>query len=291
MEPFPPVTTHDPDRAVPASAGPLRNPMEDSDSTLTRKRPRLDSGSVSYRSMSAEQTLPSPTARESSPAHTTPARDTPAAVVHSDNQPAAFVEGTPSRVTINVRDSAPGISTNAQKTPAAAQQDNDKDELASSSEPDTAQKQTPASPSLVSPPSSPSRSPEIEVAEVEDINQEPGHTKWRTLGSVPDPDQVREDIWDKFPYGGCTRPVRETADEIARHLQHRKPGMIPSSSTTNAFTEAINDDVVFRKIADWVNFYLSATEPFPSLWLNMYLEEQENWTHFLGVANALHIRW
>ncbi|KAL8873460.1 MAG: hypothetical protein Q9174_001072 [Haloplaca sp. 1 TL-2023] len=241
--------------------------------------------------MSAEQALPSPTARESGRVHTTPPQDASAAVVPSDTQPAKLLEGTPSQVTINVRDSTLGASTNAQKSPTAVQQDNDKDELASSSEPDTTQKQTPASPSLMSPPSSPSRSPEIEVAEIEDINQEPGHTRWRTLGSAPDPDQVREDIWDKFPYGGRTRPVRETSDEIARHLQHRKPEIIHSFSIANALTEAINDDVVFRKIADWVNFYLSATAPFPSLWLDMYLEEQQNWLHFLGVANALHVRW
>lgn len=223
MESFPSVTPPTPNRA--ASAGPRRDPMEDSDSTLTRKRPRLDSGSASYRSMSAEQTLPSPTSHESSTANTTPPRDTSSAEAESNNRSMTALETTPSRVTINVRGStlrATPVAHTASAIQGSAFHDSDKDELANSSEPDVSQKPKPASPNVVSPPLSPSRSPEIEVAEVEDINQEPGQTKWRILGSIPDPAKIRDDIWDMFPYGGRAQHLWETADEIARHIQQRE---------------------------------------------------------------------
>lgn len=219
MESFPIVTPSPHDRA--ASAGPRRISMEDSDSSLTRKRPRLDSGSRSYRSMSADRVMPSTPAHKSETTSNTPPGGTLSAGGNpgSDTRPA--LEGTPSKVTINVRDSAilpsPLLST-AQVGQKTSGTEGDKDELANWSDPEPPKKLTPPSSHIISPPSSPSLSPEIEVAEVEDMNQEPGHTKWRPLGSFQDPVKIKDDLWAVFPCRNRTQSIIQTVDEISRHF-------------------------------------------------------------------------
>ncbi|KAL8728289.1 MAG: hypothetical protein Q9166_005496 [cf. Caloplaca sp. 2 TL-2023] len=248
--------------------------MEDSDSSLTRKRPRLDSGSRSYRSMSADRFVPSPSPKELNTARTTPPLDTVSVKPASSEYVNPALEGTPSKMTINVRDPGPQPSPLA---PAASTgdrhtyHDNDRDELASSSEPESSKKLRSPSPNRVSQPSSPSRSPEIEVAEVEDISQEPGHTKWRTLRSAPDPVKTRDDLWAIFPYRNQTQNLWESADELARHFLHQ-----PSE-----------DRALFRELADWIRRYMDVTKPSTSRGPDMYDEESSFWIHFVGVINAL----
>lgn len=220
MEPFPIVTpcTHD----RPESAGPRRSSMEDSDSSLTRKRPRLDSGSHSYRSMSADRVMPSTPAHRSETARNTPLEGTLSAGIISGSDSMPVVEGTPSRVTINVRD--PAVLNSPFLSTAPVGQDTiniegDKDELANSSDAEPSKKLTPPSPHIISPPSSASRSPEIEVAEVEDMNQEPGHTKWRPLSNIQDPVKIKDDLWAVFPCRNRAQSILQTVDEITRHFQ------------------------------------------------------------------------
>ncbi|KAL8705993.1 MAG: hypothetical protein Q9201_000937 [Fulgogasparrea decipioides] len=227
--------------------------------------------------MSAEGHLPSPTSHESSTAHTTPPKDSTSPKISVEKDVATALEGTPSRVTINVRDSAPRAAPVAhiwQDARHHASCDSEKDELASSSEPESSRKPKSPSPHIVSPSSSPSRSPEIEVAEVEDINQEPGHTKWRSLGTAPDPAKVRDEAWACFPFLERGQRLWETADQIARHIQQRP----------------IEDGALFRTLADWINLYLSATQPYASHWLDMYVDEHQFWSHFINVVNALSVR-
>ena len=198
--------------------------MEDSDSSLKRKRPRLDSGSCSCRSMSADCITPSKSTGESCPLHFTPPRNaaTLQNSVESDLMPT--LEGTPSRMTINVRDPAPSTShltSTAQVGQHQADRDNGKDELANSSDTEPIQNPRSLSPNILSPSSSPSQSPEIEVAEVEDINQEPGSTRWRILGSRSDPAQVRDELWDSFPCRDRAQSVLDTVNEITRHFLQR----------------------------------------------------------------------
>lgn len=222
MESFPQVPPATSDRAV--SAGPQRNPMEDSDSSLTRKRPRLDSGSRSYRSMSADRLMSSPSAKLCVTARTTPPLDTyhiePASREHMD----LTHDSTPSKMTINIRDAAsePCLAPTAPIDDIITYQTNDRDELANSSDPDLPKRPPSSSPNHVSPPSSSSRSPEIEVAEVEDISQEPGHTKWRTLASAHDPIKTPDDLWAIFPYRDRTQNLWEAAEELCRQFHHRR---------------------------------------------------------------------
>lgn len=219
MEAFPLVTPPTSYRAV--SAGPRRSSMEDSDSSLTRKRPRLDSGSRSCRSMSADRTMGTTPDHQSDTVHTTSPESTLSTKVTSENNTKRALEGTPSRVTINVKDStfrAASSVTPHQSGEKFYDLDSYKDELANSSEPEPSTKLTSPSPHMISPPSSPSRSPEIEVAEVEDMNQEPGNTRWRPLGDVPDPVKIRDHLWAIFPCRVPSQNVLETADELTRHF-------------------------------------------------------------------------
>ncbi|KAL8944646.1 MAG: hypothetical protein Q9216_000343 [Gyalolechia sp. 2 TL-2023] len=272
MESLPSVTTPTPNRAL--SAGPRRNSMEDSDSSLTRKRPRLDSGSGTYRSMSADRiTLTTPT-EESHMVHVTPSRNNVSAKLSPKGDMMPPLEGTPSRVTINVRDSAPEVShptSTALANQSFDELDNENDEAVKSSEVGSSKRFTPIPQDVGSASPSPSRSPEIEVAEVEDINQEPGNTRWRPLGSRPDPGKIRDDLWATFPCRDRSQSVLETLDEITRHFQQQQ----------------IEDGVLFRSVADWIRLYLSKTEPYSSAWFKLYANEHGFWLHFISIANVL----
>ena len=205
------------DRA--SSAGPSsrpRNYMDDFDSSLTRKRPRLDSGDRSYRSMSADELSATPSRSEP---------PDPPTVSAEDNQVSFMVSApsqAPCQVTINVRDSGPSISQLASSEdyqptnlpPQPNQQSNSK--LAGASvAADT------SSPDLISVSSSPLRSPEIEVAEIEDIGDQPGETRWRTLGDATD---IQLSILEGFPYRAPERTLRENVQIIANAIEYSELG-------------------------------------------------------------------
>ncbi|KAL8674423.1 MAG: hypothetical protein Q9168_001156 [Polycauliona sp. 1 TL-2023] len=271
MESYPPVTFATPDRAV--SAGPQRNPMEDSDSSLTRKRPRLDSGSRSYRSMSADPFLPASATKPSVTARTPPSLDTR----HTETPPAEHVDlphgSTPSKMTINVRDAAlePCPTPTVPIGGYIPAQTSDRDKLANSNDTGLPQQVHSPCPDHLSPPLSSSRSPEIEVAEVEDISQDPGCTKWRTLASAHHPIKTADDLWAIFPYRDRTQNLWEAAEELCRQFHHH-----PSEDRT-----------LLRELANWIRQYLAATKPHPPQQLEGYNEESGFWIHLVRVINTL----
>ncbi|KAI4169825.1 MAG: hypothetical protein LQ343_005374 [Gyalolechia ehrenbergii] len=224
--------------------------------------------------MSADRVTPSTPTKESHMVHVTPSRSAVSTKVSPEGDTMPPLEGTPSRVTINVRDSALEVSHLTSTAPtiqSCDDHDSEKDELANVSHLESSKKLTPNSPDIGSASSSPSRSPEIEVAEVEDINQEPGNTRWRPLGSRPDPAKIRDDLWAMFPCRDRAQSVLETSDEITRHFQRQQ----------------IEDGALFRSLADWIRLYLSKTEPYSSEWSNLYANEHGFWLHFIGIVNAL----
>ncbi|KAI4191657.1 MAG: hypothetical protein LQ348_003479 [Seirophora lacunosa] len=224
--------------------------------------------------MSADRTMGTTPDHQSDTVHTTSPESTLSTKVTSENNTKRALEGTPSRVTINVKDStfrAASSVTPHQSGEKFYDLDSYKDELANSSEPEPSTKLTSPSPHMISPPSSPSRSPEIEVAEVEDMNQEPGNTRWRPLGDVPDPVKIRDHLWAIFPCRVPSQNVLETADELTRHF-HQGP---------------IEDGTLFRKLAEWIRLYLSSTEPYSSEWFDVYVDEHVFWIHFIAIINAL----
>lgn len=70
--------------------------------------------------------------------------------------------------------------------------------------------------------SSPGGSPEIEVAEIEDMNEEPGETKWRPLTSLTEAKATQVVLLDAFPYGMRNRDLRQTVAFVGQALEKSK---------------------------------------------------------------------
>ncbi|KAJ5286999.1 hypothetical protein N7478_002685 [Penicillium angulare] len=135
--------------------------MEDSDPQATRKRPRLDSGSRVGESLSID------------------ACATPAAVPASEMDLTPD-SGRPSKVTINVK--SPNIDMPSEKVAPPSKQP---EQPHTTSQPPSPTPNTDipdtTSPNVVSISSSPAQSPEIEVAELEDMDQYPNTGSWGPL--------------------------------------------------------------------------------------------------------------
>ena len=168
--------------------------MEDADSSVTRKRPRLDSGDQAHRSMSTDQnTVASPVPQGSGPA-VTPTKSDAQSVTNGP-------EKTPSKVTINLRDTShvgPMFPANGAAATSSKVQTED-DGPALSQDNTLPFDVAPGVTNAISISSSPSGSPEIEVAEVEDMNGLPGETVWKTLSSTVEMYQTQASLFNKFP--------------------------------------------------------------------------------------------
>lgn len=75
---------------------------------------------------------------------------------------------------------------------------------------------------VISVSSSPTRSPEIEIAEVEDMNEEFGETRWRPLVSLVDAKDTQGALLDAFPFVDRTRDLRQTVALIAQAFEKSK---------------------------------------------------------------------
>ncbi|RHZ67719.1 putative ubiquitin C-terminal hydrolase [Aspergillus thermomutatus] len=178
------------------STRPHGDPMEDLDPQSTRKRPRLDSGSGVVESLSIDEAAIS---RMSEP---TPA--VPAASGTTDHDVPAST-GPASRVTINVKSPTSDtmatdcLDTTAEQ-PGAAQAAN--------------------SPKVVSISSTPAQSPEIEVADLEDMDQDPNTSTWRTLGeALRDPVTPEVVQLQGQPPLSETFPKLREADDLRENLE------------------------------------------------------------------------
>lgn len=213
---------HTPTRATSAGPSPpRRNLMEDADSSVKRKRPRLDSGERTRRSMSAD---PLTSAASSFEPSFTPRRGETLAAAARENAVSTPIDRTPSKVTINVRDpvqNGPPLVpvTNGAHVSILS----DRDEPFGSNQTESTVRIKSQSSDVISVASTPTRSPEIEVAEVEDINEEPGQTKWRPLINVMGKD-LQESLLKKFPYASGVRDVQETVRLLGQAFEKRKIG-------------------------------------------------------------------
>ena len=203
--------------------------MEDADPDSTRKRPRLDSGERAYRSMSADRLNATLSDARHAEAPRTPIReeDSTKSVEPISARPSTGV--TPSKVTINVREPAGNISpsrlpdlTNGVSTLPSMRGGGE----AFSSQNNSPRKMGSPSSNVVSIHSSPRRSPEIEVAEIEDINDDQVETRWKPLGSTTNAEEakgVQEAMLLAFPFvGDRGRSLRKTIPVLAQALEKGK---------------------------------------------------------------------
>ena len=213
-----------PTRAKSAGA---REPMEDTDASGTRKRPRLDSGDRTYRSMSADRLGAPPTDSAPVKGPTTPPYS------HISSQSSDIAGGLPSMsltprkaVTINVRE--PNTTTSPSQTSAHIKGrtslrggSGGGSDPSSSNDPPN---KTDLSPSnVISVTSSPPHSPEIEVAEIEDMNDELGETRWKPLISAKsfmEAKEIQQSVLEDFPYlGERGRNLRKTIAALAQTFE------------------------------------------------------------------------
>ena len=219
-----------PVRASSAEASPpCRNPMDDSDLSQTRKRPRLDSGDRSYRSMSADELANTPSRNTLRHSPSTPARYQTATAKENETSVLPSVCGTPSKVTINVKDPLPDDSP-PQTTASISGMDTKGGQGVFSQAPNVegSTEAQASSPDVISVSSSASRSPEIEVAEVEDMNEMPGETRWRSLGEAT---EIQRRHLQDFPYVTRSRNPYHTIDAIITAIDKGDLGYLRSLHT------------------------------------------------------------
>ena len=209
-----------PNRAISEGSCPPRNSMEDADSSVTRKRPRLDSGDHTYRSMSADKIeLDQVTPEPSQPLPNTDGNvHEPMPPIPMDNTHQNSVGGTPSKVTINVRDklleSSPPKHNLAAKLAAM-----ESDKMVHSSPAMSAIDITSTPPDDVEVLSSPTRSPEIEVAEIEDMDDDPRQTRWKPMVSVTNVEDLQNTLLENFPFADKYTDIRECVSCLSQTLE------------------------------------------------------------------------
>ncbi|TPX26244.1 hypothetical protein DIZ76_011705 [Coccidioides immitis] len=205
--------------------------MEDSDPRSTRKRPRLDSGNDSLESMAMSTHSPvggdddRPSQSNSNPSAPLPPTSRPSTPEFpSPHRPA-------SRVTINMK--SPVLS-NPQGTvsdelsiiPSAEAQGHDPSSPQRHPPPDVPTQNNKAI-SITSSPS-PTQSVKIEVAELEDIDQSPSTSNWRSLGdALQAPSMVEEVVQiqeqfspiESFPRVRQSFDNREVIDDIRNVIE------------------------------------------------------------------------
>lgn len=185
--------------------------MDDADASVTRKRPRLDSGDRAYRSMSAE--APRATAE---PGHLTPSKGGLEGVQSPTSQEPDCLSPprrTPSKVTINVRE-----PTRNRRGDDVQRQINTPD-LPGTADTSLERASDSDLPNAISIHSSPTRSPEIEVAEVEDMDEDTVDTKWRPLVSVVGGEGSHEALLDSFPLALEANNLMEALSFIAQAFE------------------------------------------------------------------------
>lgn len=200
---------------------PPRNSMEDADSSITRKRPRLDSGDRAYRSMSADPLSPGYNGPNTG---ATPLMPNDKASDHGPNGTPDIttkysLDSTPSKVTINVRD-PPLISPTRPPPYAITQPPLDiKPDLPSRSAEMRALDNVDASPpDIVTVSSSPPQSPEIQVAELEDVEGHTGPTVWRKSGTYMNLDDLFISLLNDFPLASQSTTLANAVNNISHTL-------------------------------------------------------------------------
>lgn len=125
---------------------------------------------------------------------------------------------TPSKVTINVRDTGQGVSKQlpSANDPNSTTTQQDIEQYTAPLANASAAGET-SSPDVISVSSSPLRSPEIEVAEIEDMEDSPGETRWRTLREATD---IQVTILLQFPHHQQGRHLWRTVEMIVEALEN-----------------------------------------------------------------------
>ncbi|KAF9893427.1 hypothetical protein FE257_010739 [Aspergillus nanangensis] len=228
--------------------------MEENSLQSTRKRPRLDSGSGVRETWSTDKTL---AGRMSEPT------DAPA-LTDLDPQPPTSTRPA-SRVTINMK---------SPSTDDAAITLEDSSNHVTATLPAASPDHTGADASnAISVSSSRTQSPEIEVAELEDMDQDPSTSSWKSLGeTLRDPEVVQlheqQSLIDMFPRLRDHIDQQENLEEIAAMLEKGPP----------------NDSTVFLAVKAWLD---DAVQNLDQLSYNVLIYDREFWEEIPLLAESV----
>ncbi|KAL8952870.1 MAG: hypothetical protein Q9222_001228 [Ikaeria aurantiellina] len=223
--------------------------------------------------MSADPVVPSPSLDESTRVQTSPPSFKATDKGISKNDGSIALESASNKMTINVRD--PKLSNSPFASVVIAHENGEpdgfaRDELTTAADAESSIAAQISLSNVGCSPPSPSQSPEIEVADIEDMNQEPGHTKWRTLGSVGNPARVRDDLFAAFPGRDLARSIGEAVEDISHQLLQRP----------------IEDSTILRALADWIYTHLARTEPYLAVWPEVYADDHGFWVQLINIVNS-----
>jgi ubiquitin carboxyl-terminal hydrolase 34 len=202
---------------MPESSRTRSDSLEESGSQQDRKRPRLSSSNADQ--LSSEEALTDSGCPASAivPPKTPAPQSTDNQIVASEqhhlNKMPTSPGGLPSKVTINTRHSQANQPTHQPSTPPQSPHISKTSEQSSSvdnksCDTDSAPEIVAAPPDTVSISSSPSKSPEIQVAEPEDIDQNPAETRWTPITRFSSNFNRQEFpaphyVYRTFPYAGA----------------------------------------------------------------------------------------
>ena len=245
------------------------DPMEDTDPQSTRKRPRLDSGSRVCESWSTDE-MAGRTAAAAAPVT--------AADGAADQEASAAASRPASRVTINVKSPTTGsreLESGPVDDPATSSSSSttlpDQSSSAGGAPPiqsqsaDTDAVAGQASNDAISLSSSPVQSPEIEVADVEDVDQDTNTSNWKPLEEAmrdrvtPEVVQLQDQLslTDTFPKLHEQLGLRENLDEVCAIIEKGKEippwEAGPAVLKLRRSTGNPHDVAVFLAVKNWLD--------------------------------------
>ncbi|PYH95762.1 ubiquitin hydrolase [Aspergillus ellipticus CBS 707.79] len=251
-----------PDAAISTdSTRPPSHPMEESDPQSTRKRPRLDSGSGACESWSAST--------ETSPSR--PSDQFPDAPATTGQDASPSPSPTASRVVIKLKSPVAG------NMDMAAAPDDPAADLPMAGPPVPSADETGADASTaISLSSSTAQSPEIEVADLEDMDQDPNTSSWKTLGDAmrepmtPEVVQLHDQqpLTDSFPRLHTGHELRENLEEICVIIEKGSQ----------------HDMTVFMAVKSWLDDVANTLDQLP---YEALVEDRDFWEELPTVVDSV----
>ena len=275
MEPSPLVTPRTPPLRATSEgpSPPPRNSMEDADSSVTRKRPRLDSGARACRSMSEG---PSPAVATNS-RHTEPG-------VSDSNRSNWQEQGSPTKqrpkITLARRHSVPPgemtsqiLDQKAGASPQKAEFDKMLEERGSKSAGIAAEQSGHDTQGTPTSSPSPVGSPEIEVAEPEDMTGHVGPTVWHKPGiSVEKLEDQQSKLLMTFPL------MRESQQSIGTSLRR----------LCDIFARGdLGEGEYLTQVAEWMDEWVQLADRNSSFVFEIYKPAEGFWTDVVELPFAL----
>ncbi|KZF21582.1 ubiquitin C-terminal hydrolase [Xylona heveae TC161] len=270
------------------AGGEQDEPRPEFEAALKRKRPRVDSGERdrSVKGQSAERNMvSSPEALQSENSLSLPQADGGRTIESPPTSSEVNIEAentapptpTSNRMTINVRTPLPESSAEGTTIQNESEAENVELDIPDATtmdvEQSTAAEPNPFVEAVAASPSS-ARSPQIEAAELEDMDQNQSGASWAPIvnvfGSSGEPMSRRSLIQD-FPNA---REQRDPRDAVLITAQFLEKGNL-------------DDGFLLVQLKDWFGSYLQHTEPRrPDFW-EVYLEERDFWDEIPSLFECL----